>query len=464
MEHLTVISGSGDTFELSLPSQEEIGRIAAIFRETISLPRALFRERVISNLQEYFPVSYRSPLERITVSDAFKLASALMTLADAEAPSAPAPGTFVSSVFPENFSCKVCVSPSNISLPGAGELLPPQPTLSFSGNTFSSFTQYDTPVSEKRSFQQLQASVFLQKQVPFSDTFFTSSLQTGPSDLSHRTVFSVSGGPADVSAVPALFFPVLHAENFHFPAEKAPFSLPITVDGKRESTTFSLSHNETADFSAFYSAAEDFSLSPVQTAVFTVPLTEDLSFEPQNSRQEDTEKEKGKGKGKGKGKKEKYSFSENAVSEKETYFFTPHPRVRPAISHKTQFAAAEKNLFVTTVPREAFFQAGSAEEGFSGRETPAGGKLPFSSAGTMDNMSSFSQEVILAAYHFKWSLEYAASLPPELLLRCLETALAAANGITSFPRTVSAAPQFTAEEIWQAVKRGAEALERFKKS
>jgi hypothetical protein len=82
----------------------------------------------------------------------------------------------------------------------------------------------------------------------------------------------------------------------------------------------------------------------------------------------------------------------------------------------------------------------------------------------MDNMSSFSQEIILAAYHFKWSLEYAASLPPELLLRCLETALAAAGGGTYFPRSAPAAPQFTAEEIRQAVKRGAEALERFKKS
>ena len=208
------------------------------------------------------------------------------------------------------------------------------------------------------------------------------------------------------------------------------------------------------NFSACYSAAEHFSLSPVQTAVFTVSLTEDLSFGLQNSRQENTEK----------GKEEKYSFSENAVSEKETYFFTFPPKVRPVISHKTQFAASEKNLFVTAVPREAFFQAGSAEERFSGRETPAGGKLPFSSAGTMDNMSSFSQEVILAAYHFKWSLEYAASLPPELLLRCLETALAAAGGGTYVPRSAPAAPQWTDEEIRQAVRRGAEALERFKKN
>ena len=143
-------------------------------------------------------------------------------------------------------------------------------------------------------------------------------------------------------------------------------------------------------------------------------------------------------------------------------FSTLHPAESVVVRSSEAVSPAESLVF-SAAPGKKPAQERFTEESFSVKNTLSGAKGSFSPACPAESAPSFSQEVILAAYHFKWSLEYAASLPPELLLRCLETALAAANGVTYFPRSVPAAPQWTTEEIQQAVRRGAEALERFKK-
>ena len=471
MEHLTVISGSGDTFELSLPSQEKIGRIAALFRENISLPRDLFRERVISHLQEYFPVSYRSPLERITVSDAFKLASALMTLAHTEAPSAPAPGTFVSSVFPENFSCKVCVSPSNISLPGAGDLFHFEKPFSFSEKAFSASFLSDTSVSEKHSLQHVS--------LPFSDTFFTSSLQSFPSEITSCPHFSLSEVQTNASSVPVLSvtellngasfstgqnavssesafsFTAFHPETLSQSTKREQFFIfPGSADRDNIFSKGCFSHADTDFVSEISSSAprtvtvaqKDFS-QPSSENALSVSCTENpfLPFAVE--------------------KDPVFSFSLSSATclEQGKYIFsTLHP-AESVIARSSGAVSPAESLVFSAAPGEKPAQERFTEESFSVKNTLSGGKGSFSPDCPAESAPTFSQEVILAAYHFKWSLEYAASLPPELLLRCLETALAAANGVTYFPRSVPAAPQWTTEEIQQAVRRGAEALERFKK-
>lgn len=64
---------------------------------------------------------------------------------------------------------------------------------------------------------------------------------------------------------------------------------------------------------------------------------------------------------------------------------------------------------------------------------------------------TFSDEIIQAALCYKWTLEYAASLPREVLLRCLEIAA----GKRAVP------PEAASEELRQAVARGAEAMRKF---
>ena len=67
----------------------------------------------------------------------------------------------------------------------------------------------------------------------------------------------------------------------------------------------------------------------------------------------------------------------------------------------------------------------------------------------------FSAAVIQAAYCYKWTLEYAASLPCEVLHRCLEVA-----GLKqSVPASVIT---LSPEEIKKAAARGAAAIRKYK--
>ena len=69
---------------------------------------------------------------------------------------------------------------------------------------------------------------------------------------------------------------------------------------------------------------------------------------------------------------------------------------------------------------------------------------------------SYGDEVIAAAYCYKWHLEYAASLPPELLERCLRIA-----GVRH--RAPEPEVTFSAEEINDAIRRNEELREKLKK-
>ena len=68
-----------------------------------------------------------------------------------------------------------------------------------------------------------------------------------------------------------------------------------------------------------------------------------------------------------------------------------------------------------------------------------------------ERMENFSGEIIQAAFYYKWTLEYAASLPFKVLLRCLEVA----EGKNSVPAAVPP------EELRKAAARGMEAARKF---
>lgn len=84
-------------------------------------------------------------------------------------------------------------------------------------------------------------------------------------------------------------------------------------------------------------------------------------------------------------------------------------------------------------------------------------KSPSAAAEEEKIKKNFSDEVIAAAFHYKWHLEYAASLPSDLLKRCLETAG------TDFRGKELMTQSFSEEEIARAVRRGKEALSKVHK-
>lgn len=512
MEHLTVISGSGETFELSLPVQEEIDRIAAGFRETITLPRAHFRERVIARLQEYFPVSYRSPLERISVSDAFKLASALMALAGTEAPFSPAPGRLSLSAFPANLSCTVSSTSPHDKLPGAGDFFHIPASFPFEKKEMSfSLRQpaemmFPDVIAEKIPSQQLAAKTLLPQiqptvvsgnfHEPFSSTAASFSV---PEHFSETFVFST--GYQQQNPIPL------------FRAGHEPLSVYLQTTGQK-TTFFSVAPFSNSlclpfEWAAPWQILNTSAEAPLQTvsALHRTPAHVPVSVRSDRENMSNASflqkrspelKELAdtfsvslpelQGKSVPELRREYFfQFPEQSISEAETYFFTSTPRTLSAIPQDTVSVTQSppdtplfatigipQNILREQLPEQAFsvthtspmntfsvsknqrpnvFSAGQAQRGNNGT---------FPASVPENDTASFSQEVILTAFHFKWSLEYAASLPPELLLRCLETALAAANGVT-FTRQLPSMPEWTPEEIRQAARRGAEALERFKK-
>ena len=80
MEQLTVISGSGESFELALTDNAALQRAAVLREKMATLSPEQLRMEVVGIFREIFPSRYQEPLERISAADAFKLASAFALL------------------------------------------------------------------------------------------------------------------------------------------------------------------------------------------------------------------------------------------------------------------------------------------------------------------------------------------------------------------------------------------------
>ena len=125
----------------------------------------------------------------------------------------------------------------------------------------------------------------------------------------------------------------------------------------------------------------------------------------------------------------------------------------PPFSFQENFAADEKlpegNSFSDRSPGQTFLR--EEEEKFSS----AGEPLREFRSGTQER---FSDRVIAAAYCYKWQLEYAASLEPELLERCLICAGALPREKVRAERE-EVSP--TDEELENALRRNREVLRKF---
>lgn len=76
MEGLTVISGSGERFELALHGKEEIRRLAEIMEKFTGLAPEERRKQIIVTVNPFFPQHYQRSLQNLSAADAAKLASA----------------------------------------------------------------------------------------------------------------------------------------------------------------------------------------------------------------------------------------------------------------------------------------------------------------------------------------------------------------------------------------------------
>ena len=174
---------------------------------------------------------------------------------------------------------------------------------------------------------------------------------------------------------------------------------------------------------------------------------------------------------------EKCEFS---LSDKENAFFTfrnfsetPAGQREPDVKWLVDLPAGKESFCIRSTPLNSnSFAKVNLEvkddlqgEGnfYSAAEISGNGYAPGAgndfSTNTERESRTITGEVIWAAYCFKWTLEYAASLPLELLRRCLEVA----GEKRTFPAAAIPEELYSPEEIRRAAERAAEAVKQLQK-
>ena len=231
-----------------------------------------------------------------------------------------------------------------------------------------------------------------------------------------------------------------------FPGEAAPqlreqASFPYSFVSLFGDKYFSSSSDRESAANSFSAAAEE--------SMFTVS---DLLFSREDSGPQGKSCEK---------QLSPFSFTEGKIFQAETLsagnnsFFPAHEEMVLPVSDVSPLL--QGNFTVQCeLPGEGGFSAASGKEHF------VTGEKRWSEESFSDNGGScgFTNDVILAAYRFKWPLEYAASLAPELLRRCLEIAGERKSAfISAIPEEI-----YTPEAVRRAAERAAEAVANYRKN
>lgn len=356
MENLTVISGSGERFDLRLPEPELIRKTAEALRRSLLHGPGSGRSAVLQSLAPFFPLRFREQLADISESDVCKLISAFTILAGEESPA-------VSGAPPE-----------------AGK---------------------NPPLLQERSVKFQEADLPV---VSISDHLLPSKQEVSVHAFpeQEKGTFSLCADPgADIFA---------GAPDGSLPEESPPADTPGASERKPGILKkYLFPFLKTLAKGTLFALGRKYLPRPVAAAGSKV-ITE-LLFPGSGSLLAPERKEE-----------EESAF----LSESESSSL-------PVIQEREKVPGAVKSL--------------SAEK-----------KSPEVSVETeREQERSFSDEVIAAAYCYKWHLEYAASLPAELLERCLATAGVRLHSPP--PPPVS----FSAQEISDALRRNKELRERLKK-
>lgn len=400
MENLTVISGSGERFELRLPEPELLRSAAEALQSSLQQEKGTMGSAVAQILAPFFPPRCREFLAALSKNDVLKLISAFKLLAGPEEPTALA-----ALPEPDKKAPSALTSLTLSTFPPASGELRIAPDL----KELSSFSLTPEEPHGREKADRLT---------------FTKSQETEKGKLS-------------------LNLP----ENMQGMGKEESFTVTVSPPSSEESKKVTeLKEPETAqtlskEQDSFPEREKKNFVSEERTELPELPLKE--------SRSPETEVPEEKP-----GVMKKYILPLLTSLAKGALFalgrkFLPSWILPKAAKGITPVSLPEKSAGVFPVQNEG--KPGLPHErSFQKENTPL---LPAELK--QDPERRYSDEVIAAAYCYKWHLEYAASLSAELLERCLQIA-----GV----RRKAPEQEFSlsTEELNKALRRNQELRERLK--
>ncbi len=368
MENLTVISGSGEQFDLMLPAPEKLRQTVAVIRYLLKNDPSAGAPGIAPLLRCFFPPRCRKSLEKISLEDTLKLIHAF-------------------SFILKEHEKHNALSDSARDWGGEGERIPGGLAEEAAG-------------TEKKSSDRT---------FPGYKEFSEGHICSG----SEKKTLPVFSGMQSSANENEMIFP------------------------EREEMEFLLT-------SQVSSVGNPFSCQPPPADEQGTPVEKPFPHQPPPAEEQKTPVEKARS-----------SFHLPRWAEKLLeclYRFRGGERLSPAPGRTPEEGEEGNSL-------SAEKRTGTPErysKTFFAEEPPSALSGTFTFA---DEAQGFSDEVIILCFCYKWTLEYGASLAPEVRKRCLEAA-----GIRrkedDHHRT--SAENLSADEILRAVRRGREALRRFR--
>ena len=422
MENLTVISGSGEQFDLMLPAPEKLRQTVAVIRYLLKNDPSAGAPGIAPLLRCFFPPRCRKSLEKISLEDTLKLIHAF-------------------SFILKEHEKHNALSDSARDWGGEGERIPGGLAEEAAGTekkssdrTFPGYKEFSEghicSGSEKKTlpvFSGMQSSAN-ENEMIFPEREEMEFLLTSQVS-SVGNPFPCQPPPADEQGTPA---------GNAFPQQPPPAEEQETPEGKP------CPHQPPPAEEQGTPVGNPFPHQPPPAEEQETPVGKPFPHQPLPAEEQETP-----------GEKAQSSFHFPRWAEKLLeclYRFRGGERLPPAPGRTPEEGEEGNSL-------SAEKRTGTPErysKTFFAEEPPSALSGTFTFA---DEAQGFSDEVIILCFCYKWTLEYGASLAPEIRKRCLEAA-----GIRrkedDHHRT--SAENLSADEILRAVRRGREALRRFR--
>ena len=444
MENLTVISGSGERFELRLPEPELLRSAAEALQSSLQQEKRTMGSAVAQILAPFFPPRCREFLAALSKNDVLKLISAFRLLAGSEEPTALA-----ALPEPDKKAPSALTSLTLSTFPPASGELRIAPDL----KELSSFSL--TP-EEPHGREKADRLTFTKSQETEKENISLTPAELHGREKADRLTFTESQETEKENISLTL------TENKGMEKGKLSLNLPENMQGmgKEESFTVTVSPPSSEESKKVIELKEPETAQTPSKEQDAFPETEKKNFvseertelpelPPKESRSPETEVPEEKP-----GVMKKYILPLLTSLAKGALFalgrkFLPRWILPKAAKGITPVSLPEKSAGVFPVQNEEKPKL-PHERSFQEENSPL---LPAELK--QDPEIAYSDEVIAAAYCYKWHLEYAASLSAELLERCLQIA-----GVRR--KAPEQELPLSTEELNKALRRNQELRERLK--
>ena len=473
MENLTVISGSGERFELRLPEPELLRSAAEALQSSLQQEKRTMGSAVAQILAPFFPPRCREFLAALSKNDVLKLISAFRLLAGPEEPTAlaalpepdkKAPSALTSltlSTFPPA-SGELRIAPDLKEL-SSFSLTPAEPhgrekadRLTFTKSQETEKENISLTPAEPHGREKADRLTFTESQETEKENISLTPAELHGREKADRLTFTKSQETEKEKLSLTL------TENKGTEKGKLSLNLPENMQGmgKEESFTVTVAPASSEESKKVIELKEPETAQTPSKEQDSFPETKKKNFvseertklpelPPKESRSPETEAPEEKP-----GVMKKYILPLLTSLAKGALFalgrkFLPRWILPKAAKGITPVSLPEKSAGVFPVQNEGKPRL-PHERSFQEENSPL---LPAELKGDPDR--AYSDEVIAAAYCYKWHLEYAASLSAELLERCLQIA-----GV----RRKAPEQEFSlsTEELNKALRRNQELRERLK--